>query len=319
MADSVPSARDSTSVPAPDRALSTAAFMQALFSGGVATARVDPAFFEVFGVPILTGRGFRAEDATPESNAIIVNRAFVTEVLGGARPLGRRILVEGRGCSGMAICEDDVGKWLEIVGVVPDFPDGYGLNAPMATYYRPLRDDDSYPLILNVRVRGISPEAFADRLRNVARSVDPMLRITGAAPLDDALAAQADGLQLINVLVTLVALSTVLISAAGIAALMAFTVTQRRREIAIRLAIGAQRKHVVRGVFARASAQIGLGLIVGLSFVALSLSVESNIDAQEIRLLGAIVVVMSAVGFAATWGPARRALRIQPTEALKGE
>jgi ABC-type antimicrobial peptide transport system permease subunit len=189
----------------------------------------------------------------------------------------------------------------------------------MATYYRPLRDDNSYPLILNVRVRGVAPEAFADRLRNVARSVDPMLRITGAAPLDDALEAQAGGLDLINALVTLVALSTVLISAAGIAALMAFTVAQRRREIAIRLAIGAHRKHVLRAVFGRAALQIGAGMVVGLSLLALALFVGNALNANGIRLLAGVMFAMSAVGCAATLGPARRGLRIEPTEAIKGE
>jgi putative ABC transport system permease protein len=310
---------DPTSPERESRSLTTAALEEALFFGGVASARVDPDFFEAFGVPILVGRGFRAADVTPQSNAIVVTRRFVVDILGGGSPLGRRIQVEGRGCSGLPVCEQDVGDWLEVVGVVPDFVAAHGLSAPTAMFYRPLIEAQSYPVTLNVRLRGIEPEAFAHRLREIVQAVDPMLRVTRAAPLDEALADTAKGIELINAIVTVLALSILLISAAGIAALMAFTVAQRQREIAIRLAIGAQRKHVVRGVFARASVQIGLGVTVGLSFVALSLSVGGDIDAREIRLLGAIVVVMSAVGFAATWGPARRALRIQPTEALKGE
>jgi putative ABC transport system permease protein len=319
IADSVRPRGDSTSVQRDNRTLTSAAIDKALFFGGVAMARIDPDFFRAFAVPILLGRGFRAEDVTPQSNAIIVNRRFVADVLGGGHPVGRRIRVESRGCSGLPVCESDVGRWLEIVGVVPNFPERYGLDAPTATFYRPLLDDHSYPLTLNVRVRGIGPEEFADRLRQIVQSVDPMLRIAAAAPLAEALEDQANGLELINTVVTLLALSTLLLSAAGIAALMAFTVAQRRREIAIRLALGADRRRVLETVFARAARQIGGGVLVGLSLLALVLFVGRDLNAQGIRLLAGVVVVMSVAGFAATLGPARRGLRVEPTEALKGE
>ena len=116
-------------------------------------------------------------------------------------------------------------------------------------------------------------------------------------------------------------LSVLLLSAAGIYALMSFTVTQRRREIAIRTALGAHSGRLLRGIFSAALKQIALGVAIGL---AVTLLIDATSDGEALRgyatpLLAVMVVVMGTVGLAAALGPARRGLRIEPAEALKGE
>jgi putative ABC transport system permease protein len=118
-----------------------------------------------------------------------------------------------------------------------------------------------------------------------------------------------------------VALSVVLLSAAGIYALMSFTVSRRRREIGIRSALGATSGRVLSGVLARALKQVGLGIAIGTAFAgALSKLAGASANASElVIMLIQVAALMAVVGVLASIGPARRALRVQPTEALKGE
>jgi putative ABC transport system permease protein len=281
----------------------------------VAAARVDAVFFDAFGVPILAGRAFGAADVSSEPSTAIVNRRFAEEIFHGTDPLGRRIQVQSLYC--LDACDE--APWLEIVGIVPDFPSDYGASAPVATVYQPLGDEELYPFTLNVRGASTSPEAFANRLREIALSVDPMLSFRSIARLDEAIENNGSGLRLLSLILTLLPLSALLLSAAGIAALMAFTVDQRRREIGIRIALGADGRHVLSSVLSRAALQIGAGVFVGLAIVTFRMWDDNWLNVRGAQLLASVVAVVAMVGLGATLGPARRGLRIHPTEALKGE
>jgi ABC-type antimicrobial peptide transport system permease subunit len=115
--------------------------------------------------------------------------------------------------------------------------------------------------------------------------------------------------------------SVLLLSAAGIYAMMSFTVARRRREIGIRVALGADSRRVLMGIFGRASAQIGAGVAAGVIVAAIAefMTPGGNIGGRGLVLFPVVVAVMSAVGLVAAVGPARRGLRVQPTEALRNE
>jgi ABC-type antimicrobial peptide transport system permease subunit len=121
--------------------------------------------------------------------------------------------------------------------------------------------------------------------------------------------------------IVLETLSVVLLSAGGIYALMSFTITRRRREIGIRSALGADARRVLGSVLRRAAGQIAGGIAIGTTIAgALQWGAGGGVLAAEDGiLLVAVAGLMAAVGVLAALGPARRALRIQPTEALKGE
>jgi len=115
--------------------------------------------------------------------------------------------------------------------------------------------------------------------------------------------------------------SVLLLSAAGIYAMMSFTVARRRREIGIRAALGADARRIVAGIFGRAAAQLGAGVALGLLVAATLdwLGGGSFSGGRTLFLIPGVVAVMSVVGFAATVAPARRGLAVQPIEALRDE
>jgi putative ABC transport system permease protein len=280
-------------------------------------SRVDLSFFDVFDVPVLTGRTFRPGDADRAAAAVVANRSFVQQILGGGHAVGRRIRYVGRG-GDTRPDHVELGRWYEIVGVVSDFPNSLdpGSNAAMLYHAAPAA---AYPLTLAVRLRGTTPSAFIPRLREIGAGLDPNLQLRNPASLDEALRAEQGMLRLIAIGLGIVTLSVVILSAAGVYALMSFTVARRRREIGIRAALGADPARILRSIFSRAFVQLALGASLG---VATAAGLEALTGGELMAGHGAVVlpivaVVMMIVGLLAAIGPARRGLRIQPTEALR--
>jgi putative ABC transport system permease protein len=286
----------------------------------IRSGHVDDRFFGLFGVPVLAGRGFGAADMDTAATAVVVSQSFVREVLGGANALGRRVRYVGRGGDAPP---DRVrlGRWYEIVGVVRDFPNPMEPDAVQQRMYHPMVPGQVYPAQLAVRMRGAAAGAFTGRLREVTTSIDPTLRLGRAEPLDQSLRALQMTMRMTALGIGLVTLTVLLLSAAGMYALMSFTVTRRRREIGIRAALGADPRRILRGIFSRALGQLGIGVGVGLA-AAVLLNVATGGatmgDKGPILIL-AVSALMVAVGLLATAGPARQALRIHPMEALREE
>jgi hypothetical protein len=281
--------------------------------------RVAPNFFDAFEVPVLTGRNFAAADAT--SDAVLVNRTVVDQIFGGASPLGRRIRYVGR--SSEAEARDVVlDRWYEIVGVVPDFPvlESFDTYRP-ARVYHAAAPGDLHPAVLGIRVSGGDPLTLSDRLRETGVAVDPNLQLHRLWTTAEGVRREQGVNRLIGVTIMLVLLSIIILSAAGIYALMSFTVARRRREIGIRAALGADPNRVLAGIFSRALAQLGIGAAAG---VAVAFALEPLLEGEMFLGQGAIVLpitiaVITLVGLLAAAGPARRGLSIQPTEALREE
>ena len=268
---------------------------------------VSDGFFGAFGTSVISGRDFTPVDLE-NRNVVIVNQSFARYVLGGRSAIGQRIRLLG---------SDDVpvvsNDWHEIVGVVKDF--GWQPPKPedRSAMYRPSRPIANRASQIAVRVR--DPEAFAARLRAIAVDVDPTIRVTDVQPLDKVGDVEVKRIRTLTGVAWAIAFVVLVLSATGIHALMAFTVTRRTREIGIRAALGANTGQLVRSIFSRAFLQIGLGLLVGSALVAL----VGLGSVRTLTLLLAADVVMLIVGLSACALPLRRALRIDPTEALRAE
>ena len=286
---------------------------------GVGAMGVYPGYDAVFGARVLRGRPLDLRDLGEASRVVMVSESFVRDVLGGGEAVGRRI----RHVSQRELAGEDVPvEWNTIVGVVQDLvvnrvaPDVIG-----PVLYYPVRPSNIAAASLILRLRGTTPGDFSPVLRQIAADVDPSLRVAGIRSMADADQQLQLGARLAGLAVGLVLLIGLLLSAAGIYAMMSFTITQRRREIGIRSALGGQPRQVVLAVFSRAASQIGIGLGVG---VAAAVGIEQLTDGGLVGgrgavLLPAIAVIMAVVGLLAALGPARRGLRIEPTEALRAE
>jgi hypothetical protein len=287
---------------------------------GVTSNQVEPDFFGILGTSILAGRGLRNGDIRDEAAPVVVNASFVRRIMRGGEALGHRLRYV-RTPSGMEPGSIDTVRTYEIVGVVADLH----VNAvdpsliPAVIYHPAGPGPDGAVLV--VRTRGVAPASLAGRLREITAAVDPSLRYESIQPLDEVDRHQRTSVRLAALLIAAVAASVVLLSAAGIYALMSCVVTQRRREVGIRVALGATPRQIVGAVLARACGQLGLGLALGLGAAALMdvLTDGMLLNGQGTLLLPLFAATMLSVGALATLGPARRGLRIQPMEALREE
>jgi putative ABC transport system permease protein len=277
---------------------------------------VDLGYFDAHGKRILTGRRFETSDLGGASNAVIVNRTFARKVVGSGTAVGRRIRRLP------ATAQETPGPWYEIVGVAEDMhsnaldPDAVGLvvNYPVSPAAGPAA-------VVLVRLRGGAVSTFGTRLHEIVSSVDPDLRL-GTVRAGASTDTQGKlAIRLIAVVLSLILGTVLLLSAAGVYALMSFTVAQRQREIGIRTALGASPQHIMMRLFSRAARQVGAGVALGIiGAVLLNSTIEGPSFAASAHLLiPAIALIMMAVGILAAYGPARRGLRIQPTEALRGD
>jgi putative ABC transport system permease protein len=285
----------------------------------VASRSVHQGYFDLFDAGLLAGRRFEPGDLRDGASAVIVNEAFVRRVLGGGNALGHRIRHVG---APEAAASGDPGpeRWYEIVGLVEDLQVNRmdpALVEP--ALFHPVAPGQAREVSLAVRLRGATPADFGPRLRAITAAVDPSLRLRAVRSLaeenvDDTIAAGGVG-----ALVGLTLLVVFLLSAAGVYALMSLTLTQRRREIGIRSALGASAPQLLRSVFTRAASQVALGLAVGVVVAVLAEGMTGGqlMGGKGAVILPALAVAMTVVGLLAALGPARRGLQIQPMEALR--
>ncbi|HEV2735832.1 MAG TPA: FtsX-like permease family protein, partial [Longimicrobiaceae bacterium] len=280
---------------------------------------VDPGLFDAFDVPVLAGRRFHSADLAGAATAVVVNRSFVRQVLGGGSGLGRRFRYtrteDGREPGGVA-----AGGWYEVVGVVNDFPPKTTVNGRgVGTVYHPVAPGRLNPVSLVVRVQGTTPERFAPRLREITTALDPTLRLSRAESLAQVHRQKLRTEGLLTLAMAGVTLSVLLLSAAGIHALMSFVVAQRRKEIGIRTALGAHPRRILGSIFSRALRQLALGVGAGCLAGGALLVGDGSAPGRAAVILLAVAALMLTVGLLAALGPARRGLRIQPMEALREE
>jgi hypothetical protein len=287
--------------------------------------RVATNFFEAYEVPLIMGRTFIASDthAVDTMPGVLVNRTLVDLVFGGANPLGARIRYVGR--SREANARDvRLNHWYEIVGVVPDFPPSESYDSDRESrVYHAATFGDVYPVELAVRVRSRDPMTFANAFRDLGAAVDPDLQLRDIATAAIVFKREQGLMRLIGLTVVIVLLSVMGLAAAGMYALMSFTVSQRRKEIGIRAALGADRNRLLIGIFARALGQLGTGAAAGLlGGIALDRILDEGdriLEGQGVVIVPIVILTITIVGVLAALGPARRGLSIQPTEALREE
>lgn len=284
-----------------------------VMSTGVATD-----YLELLGARILAGRAFRASDVNESGRGLVVSQSFVRRLLGDGPALGRRVRFLSQPEAGQEPEQGVRGPWQEIVGVIEDLEvSAFDREIAPPTVYYPVAPGDLMSANLLVRTRGLRADEFTPRLRQLTAALDPDFRLGSVENL-----ATVRNPRYLATMVTalLLVLGTVLlVSAAGIHALMSFTVTCRHKEIGLRMALGARPSRLLASIFSRAAWQLGLGGILGSLVGSALLYATGPTGREAAAYLGGVVLLTLGVGLLATLGPARRVLRIEPREALRAE
>jgi predicted permease len=286
-----------------------AARLQGNFEGGFGMAAVGAGYHDAFGARIVAGRGLKASDAGAPNRPVVVNETFMRLV--GRSPVGARVRTVQQ------VGEREVVPWYEIVGVVTDWEMLFPADWDGAAYiYRAASAAEFDPVAVAVRVAG-DAAPLAPRVAALARQVDAGLHLRDIVTLDDRVAQERVRMEGTSIVFGGVLLVALVFSAVGLYALMAVAVARRTREIGIRIALGANARHVLRSVFDRAGRQLGGGIIAANSIILFIAWRADNLTAE--LLISSVITsaIMAVVGVLACAAPASRALRIQPTEALR--
>jgi hypothetical protein len=298
-------------------------------------AAVDPSYFEALDAPILAGRGFTTADAVPGTRVAIVDQGFIDQILLGRNAVGQQVRFRypapglRRWGPGNPDAPAGQGDWYEVIGVVREL----GVGAPTqkgraAGFYIPATPDLFDQIHMLVHVRGGDPMTLAPQVRDVAAAVDPALRLVN---LQRANEANNDVLWVMTLWMRItVVLSGValILSLAGIFAVLSFTVARRTREIGVRVALGASRQRIVLATFRRPFFQVAAGIVVGTAIIftgAVLLrttelpGTETDLTLQGMAMIVGYGIVMLGVCMLGCVVPTRRALNIEPTSALRTE
>jgi hypothetical protein len=279
-------------------------------------AQVDVGYFEALGQPILSGRGFGQADLAEGVSTAIVNTSFVERRMGGRNPIGQRI----RFWIGTSAGGEFEDRWYEVVGVVGPL----GMNVAMpeqdAGVYLPAGPGEIHPLRLAVHL-AVEPESFIPTARGILGAVDASAVLEPPRPLDRVV--QSMWYFYIGSVIALAIVLGILVTlaASGIYAIMSFAVSERTREIGIRSALGERKSAVALRIGRRSLVQIALGAVVGMPLAMALYRLTQLGYSQRTATFGFGMAfgVAIAIGALACLSPTRRALSIEPTEALKGE
>jgi hypothetical protein len=276
---------------------------------------------------VLAGRAFTSADLSPNVRVVIVDRGFVDLVMPGRNPIGHRVRI-----SAGQVADSNAAQlpWYEIVGVVKEL----GMASPAmphreAGVYLPSVPGSQGSLNMVVHGRG-DPLAIAPRVRELATAVDPALGVEQMTRLDQVTTPLLWFLGLwMRIIIGLTAVA-LLLSLAGIYAVLSYIVARRTREIGVRVALGASARRVITSIFKRPLTQVTLGVIAGIVLISVAaiaiqhtsqfrVAEPRGLTFGEIALLTGYAILMLGVCMLACVVPTLRALRVQPTEALRAE
>ena len=276
----------------------------------VQTASSDA--FRLLGVPLISGRFFEPRDKGDGPPVVIVSRGFVRHYFREQDPIGQHI----------SFPDDDKKRHFEIVGVVGDV-NQYGLDKePLDTVYAPFEQQPDSASTLMIKTHG-DPLNYVRQLRQAVYSIDPDQPIVRIKTLDQLRGDTLTATRVTSVLLGLFAMLALAIAATGLSGVTSLLVSQRTREIGIRLALGASRDQVLRMVMMQGMRVIVIGLAVGVVGALLttramqSLLFKTGVT-DPLTFVG-VALVLLAVAWIASYIPARRVTRVDPMIALRAE
>jgi putative ABC transport system permease protein len=274
---------------------------------------VSREYFRVMDIPILRGRGFAPEDTMASPHVALISQAFARMYFPNQDPIGTQLTFG---------FPPDEGVRRGIVGVVGDVRDMDLSKPPGPMMYVPFAQAPFWGAQVVMKTN-LGPSSVAVAIRKDVRRIDPNLPVTDVRTMPEILDASAAQPRFRTLLLAAFGAMALLLSAAGIFGVISCSVSQRTREIGIRIALGAQRRDVLREVVGEgarlAAIGLGIGILAALALTRLMAGLLYGVSANDLLTFAGTGAVLFAVAIVACWIPARRAMRVEPTVALRYE
>lgn len=269
-------------------------------------------YFQAIGQPLLAGRVLEPADAG--RYVVVINETFARRYYGSRdAALGRQLRIRGGGIQGV---------WLTVIGVVGDVRHTGLTDAIESEIYTPITETSIAAMMVAVRVAG-DPESLAPAIREAIRSVDPNVPIADVQGMRAMIGRTLARPRLLMLLLVGLAVSGLLLASLGVYGVVAYSIAQRRREIGIRMALGAGRSHILslmlrEGVW---YALVGLSIGIPASYLATMVlrGLLFGVAHTDVATSAAVALLIASIVLVSAYLPARRASRLAPTDALARE
>ena len=275
---------------------------------------VSPNYFRAMSIPVLHGRAYNDRDVDGAPRVMIVNQKLAEEQFPGESAVGKRIT--------FGATDANQPIWFEIVGVVANTRSLELREEPIAELYFSL-PQDVWPAMSLVIRSSVEPESLAGAMRQAVNEVDKSVPVSNVKTMDHVVSESITQPRFNLFLVGLFGTVAMLLSAAGIYGVTAYSVTQRTHELGIRIALGAQMRDVLKMILGQGMAVIGIGLVIGLAasfgLMRLLRSLLYGVGENDPLTFVAITGVLLFVALLACFIPARRATKVDPLVALRYE
>jgi predicted permease len=272
---------------------------------------MSPGYLGAARTRLIAGRDFDDRDKDGAKRVVIVNQAFVHQMLGGEDPIGKRFRY---GSSST--------RWNEIVGVVEDGKYHSLGESPSPAVFTPI--EQTVGLSTTIVARSSMPEQdVVALLRRAVLEIDPSIAVTDAGSVTDQLGLALLPAKIAALVLSAFGLLALVLTATGVYGVMAYAVSRRTQEIGIRMAIGAAPMQIVRLLFSRAGVSLGIGLAAGIAMALAGgrffSQVLYGVRANDPLTFMLAILMMTMIAMAACWFPARRAMAVDPVTALRTE
>jgi putative ABC transport system permease protein len=268
----------------------------------------SPGYFQTVGIPLVRGRLIDDRDLADRENVAVISESMARQFFPGIDPVGSRIST------------DNGRRWISIVGIVGDVRNTLA-SQPSAALYRPLAQAPLLTVMFLARTSG-DAVALAREMRQAVHAIDPQQPVDQFRTLDEVRSASLSAPRLTATLIGVFAAIALIVTATGLAGVIAFSVNQRSQEFGVRMALGASRGSVLQMVLAQGLRLVAFGLVLGgLAAVAVGGAVRTllfDTEPTDVSTFLGVAAVLAVVALAACVLPARRAASVDPLVVLKG-
>jgi putative ABC transport system permease protein len=268
-------------------------------------------YFQAIGIPIERGRDFARSDTADSPKVVVINQTMAQQFWKDGDPIGRRFKFFG----------DDA--YTTVIGVAKDSKYNAVGEDPQPFIYEPLAQNYTPAAALHVRASTADAAGLAAIVRREVQQIDPTLSLFNIRTLEEQVGLSLQPQKMNVVLLTIFGTLALLLAAIGLYGVASYSVSQRTREIGVRMALGAPRSNVLGLVLGRAMILVGAGLILGLAaaypVAGLMRALLVGVDARDPITFAATAAGLATVALLASYLPALRATRIDPLIALRSE